>query len=34
LCKNTLALAKTCGRLAPFSGQGIQIPKVVRPVHS
>jgi hypothetical protein len=28
LCKNSLALAKTCGRLAPFLGFGIQIPKV------
>jgi hypothetical protein len=29
ICKNTLALAKTCGRLAPFLGFGIQIPMVV-----
>jgi hypothetical protein len=28
ICKNPLALAKTCGRLAPFLGFGIQIPKV------
>src|SRR5580698_1490945 len=27
--KNPLALRKTCGRLAPFSGFAIQIPKVV-----
>jgi hypothetical protein len=26
ICKNPLALAKTCGRLAPFLGFGIQIP--------
>ena len=32
-CNNPLALRKTCGRLAPFSGLEIQIPKVRRPDH-